>query len=81
MIPLYLGGVSEWLMEHAWKACMRDKRIVGSNPTSSAFISRFVGWVNYFIIKPNSLLLKRRDCVELPGVYFIFVRGPAVFTL
>lgn len=24
-------------MEHAWKACMRDKRIVGSNPTSSVF--------------------------------------------
>ena len=22
-------------MEHAWKACIRDKRIVGSNPTSS----------------------------------------------
>lgn len=22
-------------MEHAWKACKRDKRFVGSNPTSS----------------------------------------------
>ena len=29
------GGVSEWPMEHAWKACKRDKRFVGSNPTSS----------------------------------------------
>ena len=24
-------------MEHAWKACKRDKRFVGSNPTSSVF--------------------------------------------
>ncbi len=31
------GGVSERPKEHAWKACMRDKRIVGSNPTSSDF--------------------------------------------
>ena len=31
------GGVSEWPKEHAWKACIRDKRIVGSNPTSSEF--------------------------------------------
>lgn len=35
-----LGGVSEWPKEHAWKACIRYKRIVGSNPTSSEF---FVG--------------------------------------
>ena len=31
------GGVSEWPMEHAWKACKHDKCFVGSNPTSSAF--------------------------------------------
>ena len=29
------GGVSEWPKEHAWKACVRHKRTVGSNPTSS----------------------------------------------
>ncbi len=34
------GGVSERPKEHAWKACIRDKRIVGSNPTSSEFFCR-----------------------------------------
>lgn len=26
----------EWLKRHAWKACMRQKRIAGSNPAPSA---------------------------------------------
>jgi len=30
------GEVSEWLKEHAWKACIRLKRIGGSNPPLSA---------------------------------------------
>ena len=30
------GEVSEWLKAHAWKACLRQKRNVGSNPTLSA---------------------------------------------
>ena len=33
------GGVSEWPKEHAWKACVRQKRTVGSNPTSSEIFS------------------------------------------
>ncbi len=28
--------MSEWLKEHAWKACVPDKGTVGSNPTLSA---------------------------------------------
>ncbi len=32
------GGVSERPKEHAWKACKRDKRFVGSNPTSSELL-------------------------------------------
>ena len=31
-----IGGMAEWLKAHAWKACIRQKRIVGSNPTPSA---------------------------------------------
>ncbi len=31
------GEVSEWLKEHAWKACIR-KRIEGSNPSLSAIL-------------------------------------------
>ena len=30
------GGMAEWLKAHAWKACGRRKRPVGSNPTPSA---------------------------------------------
>ena len=30
------GGVAERSMAHAWKVCIRQKRIVGSNPTPSA---------------------------------------------
>lgn len=26
----------EWLKRHAWKACIRQKRITGSNPVLSA---------------------------------------------
>ena len=34
------GEMSEWLKEHAWKACVPQKGTVGSNPTLSAFASR-----------------------------------------
>ena len=30
------GKVLEWLKRHAWKACIRQKRITGSNPVLSA---------------------------------------------
>ena len=30
------GKVLEWLKRHAWKACIRQKRIRGSNPLLSA---------------------------------------------
>ena len=33
------GKVLEWLKRHAWKACIRQKRIGGSNPPLSAKIS------------------------------------------
>ena|GEM_PF-2696179 len=39
---LKLGQVAEWLKAHAWKACIRDKRIGGSNPPLSA---RIPGWL------------------------------------
>ncbi len=31
-----LGEMLEWLKRHAWKACIRQKRIRGSNPRLSA---------------------------------------------
>ena len=30
------GEMLEWLKRHAWKACIRLKRIAGSNPALSA---------------------------------------------
>ncbi len=30
------GEVAEWLKAHAWKVCIRQKRIEGSNPSLSA---------------------------------------------
>ena len=30
------GEMLEWLKRHAWKACIRQKRITGSNPVLSA---------------------------------------------
>ena len=30
------GEMLEWLKRHAWKACIRQKRIRGSNPALSA---------------------------------------------
>ena len=31
-----IGEMLEWLKRHAWKACIRQKRIRGSNPRLSA---------------------------------------------
>ena len=33
---VYKGEMLEWLKRHAWKACIRPKRIAGSNPAPSA---------------------------------------------
>ena len=32
----YIGEMLEWLKRHAWKACIRQKCIRGSNPRLSA---------------------------------------------
>jgi hypothetical protein len=34
-VALLSGWVAEWFKAHAWKACLRQKRNVGSNPTPS----------------------------------------------
>ena len=33
------GAVAEWSKAHAWKVCIRQKRIEGSNPSCSATLS------------------------------------------
>ena len=47
------GEMSEWLKEHAWKACIRSSRIGGSNPpltaiTKAALSCFFRFWSPYF---------------------------------
>ena len=32
------GELAEWLKAHAWKACIPQKGIGGSNPSFSAFL-------------------------------------------
>ena len=35
-----IGEMLEWLKRHAWKACIRQKRITGSNPVLSSVRKR-----------------------------------------
>ena len=32
-----MGQVAEWFKAHAWRACGRQPRLVGSNPTLSVY--------------------------------------------
>ena len=51
----FSGEVSEWPKEHAWKVCILQKGIVGSNPTLSAFIRQSItyGGVCIFYTEGN----------------------------
>lgn len=40
VISNYTGEMAEWSMAHAWKVCMLQKGIMGSNPILSAAILR-----------------------------------------
>ena len=52
---MLIGEMLEWLKRHAWKACIRQKRIGGSNPPYSAgkplqvFCSGFFCKRNWFV--------------------------------
>ena len=37
---IIFGEVLEWLKRHAWKACIPQKGIAGSNPALSAFVTK-----------------------------------------
>ena len=41
------GEVSEWLKEHAWKVCIRQ-RIEGSNPSLTAILKRELQQCGFF---------------------------------
>ncbi len=40
LLPVTKGEVSEWSKEHAWKVCILQKGIEGSNPSLSALFNR-----------------------------------------
>ncbi len=40
--------MSEWFKEHAWKVCIRQKRIRGSNPRLSATRTQFLRELSAF---------------------------------
>ena len=48
----------EWLKRHAWKACIRQKRIGGSNPPYSAeavaTLSQRLFLLGQFAVKPGN---------------------------
>ena len=48
------GEMLEWLKRHAWKACIRQKRIGGSNPPLSAKQDGDVREVNRKILRKTN---------------------------
>lgn len=52
LMPQKHGEVAEWFKAHAWKVCVRQKRIGGSNPFLSAFLQTSK---NNFIVKKQSM--------------------------
>ena|GEM_PF-6246124 len=56
-IPLRsVGEVSEWLKEHAWKVCIRQKCIEGSNPSLSAKTIEKPSIARFFLFKDRAKL-------------------------
>ncbi len=68
--------MSEWLKEHAWKACVPDKGTVGSNPTLSAkafhppsfsFKKRLFSIIYYFLFCCFSSFFYISECTASPS--------------
>ena len=50
----FTGEVSEWLKEHAWKVCIGQKPIGGSNPPLSAKVKQKPGSSRVFYFRTFS---------------------------
>ena len=55
--PIF-GEVSEWLKEHAWKVCIRQKCIEGSNPSLSAKTIEKPSIARFFYLRTEPSLLR-----------------------
>ncbi len=67
------GEVSEWLKEHAWKACIRSSRIKGSNPFLTAITFPYFKGKNQI---QGSYFLRTKRTAEAVFFYskFFFIR-------
>ncbi len=76
------GVVLEWLKRHAWKACIRQKRIGGSNPPHSArspkgmrtlgFVIDAVAFVERIPLTPQNNRLAFKQSLAKMSVAFLF---------
>ena len=61
------GVMLEWLKRHAWKACIRQKRIGGSNPPRSAktvcYITARCFFIPGFSKSPLAQTKKKRETI------------------
>ncbi len=65
--------MSEWTKEHAWKVCIRQKRIVGSNPTLSATFLLTINFINFINRKKHM-----KKLFALVTIFAILFLGNAV---
>ena len=71
------GEVSEWSKEHAWKVCMRQKCILGSNPSLSAIKKPLRS--GFIIFEENRKLVFRffeKIIKEARSAWFFNCRSP-----
>ena len=71
----------EWLKRHAWKACIRQKRIGGSNPPPSAKKPLQVFCSGFFCRRNGSLLRRwKMNRSMISGASFIYIPTPLLET-
>ena len=64
----------EWLKRHAWKACIRQKRIPGSNPGLSAKQENgFKAFQEKAFVEFRSLRQKKKGTVWFPSFVSLFL--------
>ncbi len=72
----------EWLKRHAWKACIRQKRIGGSNPPYSAKKPLQVFCSGFFCRRNGGLLrrCKMNRSIISGASFFIYIPTPLLET-
>ena len=63
------GEMSEWLKEHAWKACIRQSRIGGSNPPLTARFYKEAALSCFFLFLGQTNLAPVRYPAPAPALH------------